>query len=156
MKIYSDETLQRREARIREEIKKELGDGRWREGYAAGYEKATADIKQTNTVHEDDVAFSFNFWAPGICVLSIERIRINTDDEKTQITYYKNTDMKEWFFECTRAQHNKIIEDWNRSRNGVGYSNYLPNNFQATSGRSGLSGPFGMSGALDTRSRGPS
>ena len=59
----------------------------------------------------------FDFNHPNISVLSVERVRIGTMEECTNIGYYfkdsENTDnIKEWHMMCSRENHNRLVKNF--------------------------------------------
>ena len=72
----------------------------------------------------------FNFSDQKINVFSVERVHHATPREHTVIGYYTDSELRgktasetesktmgEWFLYCSRAQHNKLVTQFERSRN---------------------------------------
>ena len=69
--------------------------------------KYTDEIEQTR----NGLALLINFDEfPYIC--SIERDDIGTADEHTIIAYMFNGEIKEWYFHCSRKQHNLLTKNY--------------------------------------------
>ena len=96
--------------------------------YNKGYNEGI--IKGRALAHEEDylqdvsfadVEFVFDFHHPDINVFSIERaIAFNgKETEQTVIGYTMKSEpglVKQWYFQCSRSHHNKLVSQWNESK----------------------------------------
>lgn len=106
MKIYSDEEFEALLTKIRK---------------AAHNEGRQAQREETAKIEREDIPFSdvifeFDFSNPAINVFSLERVQ-KENEERTVIGYYLDVPgsaptIKEWYFSCTRKQHNMLVENW--------------------------------------------
>jgi hypothetical protein len=89
-------------------------------------EKLMDDEKQVleKIAARTECLFAFDFANPDINVFSIERNGWNTSDETTIIGYILSGDIhdvKQWYFCCSREQHNELVKKW------VEYKSVKPN-----------------------------
>lgn len=86
--------------------------------------KAKQDLYNTiqgidNTRNQAGPGFNFN--DPLICVFSIERVKMNFEDERTAIGYYFKGEIPpkihEWHFHCSRAHHRDLVDQFNKLGN---------------------------------------
>lgn len=70
--------------------------------------------KIESLVKFEDVKFIFDFEKKD--VFSIERI-VTESEEATIIAWMENGANQEWYFHCTREQHNKLVEEYEKVRN---------------------------------------
>ena len=70
--------------------------------------------KIESLVRFEDVKFMFDFEKKD--VFSIERTVVESD-ETTIIAWTENGANQEWQFYCTREQHNKLVEEYEKVRN---------------------------------------
>lgn len=81
------------------------------------YKKTLTAYENVDRVRENCLVL-FDFDIPHMDIFSIERIGMNTNDERTIIGYFntkedaEKKDSKEWTLFISRNQHNKLIEEY--------------------------------------------
>jgi hypothetical protein len=99
------------------------------EGKRVAFDSRRADQDALIAAREESDVY-FNFSDPKINVFSVERVQHGTANEHTIIGYYtisemlrKTNDgteskkMDQWYLHCSRAQHNKLVMQFERSCN---------------------------------------
>ena len=93
--------------------------------------KAYRDELATYKNSERDLEVKFAIDWAGLDVFSMERMypRKPGQFEQTIVGYHKAGGVKEWYLQCTREEHNMLVDDFNE---------YLKNKPKTESGKSGI------------------
>jgi hypothetical protein len=95
---------------------KERSDA-YAKGYAKGLEEGRSKAHEEDFVQDisfTDVEYVFDFHL--MKVFSIERTHVGSGGEQTVIGYILDGDNRQWYLQCSRSHHNKLVAQWQEAR----------------------------------------